>query len=78
MELEGFLIYIGKFHAPPEYLVQIFNIPRVVKCLGPGQIFCQMAADGEFFSNAWGCPGGMVKVGIERDIMLGFGRFVKH
>ena len=50
--------------------VHILNIPGfvkcpeagkrlTVKCPGAGNIFC---------ANARGCPGGMVRVGIERDI----------
>ena len=54
--------------------VHTLNIPGFVKCPGAGKrltVKCPGARD-IFCANARGCPGGMVKVGIERDISKKF------
>ena len=51
--------------------VHILNIPGFVKCPGAGnKLTVKCPGAGNFFcANARGCPGGgMVRVGIERDI----------
>ena len=51
--------------------VHILNIPGFVKCPGAGKkLAVKCPGAGNFFcANARGCPGGgMVRVGIERDI----------
>ena len=53
------------------YTVHILNIPGVVKSPGAGKkLTVKCPGAGNFFcANARGCPGGgMVRVGIERDI----------
>ena len=52
--------------------VHILNIPGFVKCPGAGKkLTVKCPGAGNFFcANARGCPGGgMVRVGIERDII---------
>ena len=52
--------------------VHILNIPGFVKCPGAGKkLAVKCPGAGNFFcANARGCPGGgMVRVGIERDII---------
>ena len=52
--------------------VHILNIPGFVKCPRTGKkLTVKFPGAGNFFcANAWGCPGGIVRVGIERDIMM--------
>ena len=54
--------------------VHILNIPGFIKCPGAGKkLTVKCPGAGNFFcANARGCPGGgMVRVGIERDIIRG-------
>ena len=52
------------------HTVHILNIPGVVECPGAGKkLTVKCPGAGNFFcANARGRPGGMVRVGIERDI----------
>ena len=59
--------------------VHILNIPGFVKCPGAGKkLTVKCPGAGNFFcANARGCPGGggMVRVGIERDITRHFRKY---
>ena len=52
--------------------MHILSIPGFVKCPGAGKkLTVKCPGAGNFFrANARGCPGGIVRVGIERDIAI--------